>query len=228
MVEDDAALGPFLERALVEASFAVDRARALHDARDFLVQGEYDLISLDLSLPDGSGMEFLRWLRAEGRTMPVLILSSHSDTRRRVEGLDGGADDYLVKPFSLDEYLSRVRALLRRGGGGRQETVHRLGKVTCDPAARRVTVSGAEVSLTPKEFAVLQMFLASPGAVLSRTQIVNSVWRWNFDGFSNVVDVHVSALRRKLRGSGIRFRSVPRVGYLLEEIAGDAEPAEAG
>jgi two-component system response regulator QseB len=218
VVEDDPNLVGFLVKALEEASYVVDRAGSLADARRLLAAAPYDLVSLDVNLPDGAGLDLLAELRGSGHGMPILVLSSKATAPDRVEGLDRGADDYLAKPFVLDEYLSRVRALLRRGAG-RGDPVLRLGEVACDEAAHRVTCRGKDVDLTPKEFAVLRLFLKSPGAVLSRTQVVNSVWRWSFDGYSNVVDVHVSALRRKLKGSGVRFRSVPKVGYVLEEAA---------
>jgi two-component system OmpR family response regulator len=223
LVEDDGQLGGFLEKALGEASHVVERARTLAVAREFLRDRPYDLVSMDVSLPDGSGLDMVREMRDGGSTTPILVLTSHGETSRRVEGLDSGADDYLIKPFALEEYLSRVRALLRRGGG-RRDPVLRLGTVACDDAARRVTVDGREVNVTPKEFALLRLFLAAPGVVQSRTQVVHAVWRWTFDGYSNVVDVHVSSLRKKLKGGGIRFRSVPRVGYVLEAaVEGDAE-----
>ena len=222
VVEDDANLAPFLVKALEEAAYAVDRVPNLAEARRRLSEATYDLVSLDVQLPDGSGLDFLGEVRGSGHGMPVLVLSSLAETEDRVRGLDGGADDYLAKPFSLDEYLSRVRALLRRGGG-RASPRLRLGNVECDEAARRVTCAGKDVDLTPKEFSLLRAFLRSPGAALSRTQLVNAVWKWSFDGYSNVVDVHVSGLRRKLKGSGLRFRAVPRVGYALEE-----DPRAAG
>lgn len=227
VVEDDPNLAPFLVKALGEASHAVDRAGSLAEARRLLGERPYDLLSLDVQLPDGSGLDFLAEVRGSGHSFPVLVLSSRATVKERVAGLDGGADDYLAKPFSLDEYLSRVRALLRRGPGS-GNPVLRLGTVECDEAARRVTCAGGAVDLTPKEFAVLRMFLAAPGTVLSRTQVVNAVWQWTFDGYSNVVDVHVSALRRKLRGSRLRFRAVPKVGYVLEEEEGGAPGARDG
>lgn len=225
LVEDDPGLGGFLEKALAESGHAADRAGTLAEARRLLAERTYDLLSLDLVLPDGSGLDFLAEVRGSGRSLPVLVLSSRASVPERVAGLDRGADDFLAKPFSLDEYLSRVRALHRRGAGGRSDPILRLGAVECDEAARRVTAAGRPVELTPKEFSVLALFLRSPGAVLTRTQVVNSVWQWTFDGYSNVVDVHVSALRRKLEGGGLRFRSVPRVGYVLEL---EAEGAPAG
>jgi len=216
VLEYDATLAPFLVKALEEASYVVDRAPNLAEARRLMGASPYDLLSLDVQVPDGSGLDFLAEVRGSGHGMPVLVLSSLAEAEDRVRGLDRGADDYLAKPFSLDEYLSRVRALLRRGAG-RASPRLALGAVECDEAARRVTCGGKEVDLTPKEFALLRMFLRSPGAVISRTQIVNGVWKWAFDGYSNVVDVHVSSLRKKLRGSGLRFRAVPKVGYTLEE-----------
>lgn len=227
VVEDDPGLAPFLVKALEEASHVADRAGSLAEARQRLAETRYDLLSLDVALPDGSGLDLLAEVRGGGTKAPVLVLTSRASVAERVAGLDAGADDYLAKPFSLDEYLSRVRALLRRASG-QSDPVLRLARVACDEAAHRVTCDGKEVDLTPKEFAVLRLFLRSPGAALSRSRVVNSVWRWSFDGYSNVVDVHVSSLRRKLKGSGLRFRSVPRVGYVLEEApaGGKQSPEE--
>jgi two-component system response regulator TctD len=222
VVEDDPNLAPFLVKALEEASHVADRAGSLAEARKKLAEVRYDLVSMDLQLPDGSGLDLLAEIRGGGHRAPVLVLSSRATPPERVAGLDAGADDYLAKPFSLDEYLSRIRALLRRSGG-QADPILRMGTIACDESAHRVTCAGKDVDLTPKEFAVLRLFLRSPGAVLSRSQVVNAVWKWAFDGYSNVVDVHVSTLRKKLKGSGVRFRSVPRVGYVLEP-----EPAGGG
>ncbi len=221
VVEDDGNLAPFLAKALQEASYVADRAATLAEARRLLADARYDLVSLDVQLPDGSGLDLLAELRGSGHATPVIVLSSRAAVGDRVAGLDRGADDYLAKPFALEEYLSRVRSLLRRSAGGGDSSL-RLGAVVCDEAARRVTCAGKTVDLTPKEFALLRLFLRTPGAVLSRSQIVNSVWNWTFDGYSNVVDVHVSSLRKKLRGGGVLFRSVPKVGYAM-----DAEPGGA-
>ena len=228
IVEDDPNLGGFLIQALEEATYSADRAGSLADARLRLAERTYDLLSLDVNLPDGSGLDLLGEVRGGGRSFPVLVLSSRATVAERVAGLDRGADDYLAKPFSLDEFLSRIRALLRRGAG-RADPMLRLGALECDEAAHRVSVAGRPVELTPKEFAVVRLFLRSPGTALSRSQVVNAVWNWAFEGYSNVVDVHISALRRKLRGSGVRFRSIPKVGYVLEEVPdarGDAGAEE--
>lgn len=226
VVEDDPNLAPFLVKALEEASHVADRAGTLAEARRRLAETRYDLVSMDIQLPDGSGLELLAEIRGGGHRAPVLVLSSRASVPERVAGLDAGADDYLPKPFSLDEYLSRVRSLLRRAGG-QADPILRMGEIACDETAHRVTCTGKDVDLTPKEFAVLRLFLRSPGAALSRSQVVNSVWKWAFDGYSNVVDVHISSLRKKLKGSGVRFRSVPRVGYVLEpEPPGEKEVEE--
>jgi DNA-binding response OmpR family regulator len=227
VVEDDSILAPFLVKALEEASYAVDRAATAAEARRSLAEGVHDLVTLDVVLPDGSGLDLLGEIRASGRPLPVLMLTSRSSVADRVEGLDRGADDYLVKPFALEEFLSRVRVLLRRGRTAGAPVLS-LGTVSCDEVAHRVTVADRPVDLTPKEYALLRLLLQSPGVVLGRSRIVNAVWNWSFEGYSNVVDVHVSALRKKLRGSGLRIRSVPRVGYVLEEEpGGDAGEPEA-
>ena len=226
VVEDDSNLAPFLVKALEEASYVADLAGTLKAARQALADARYEMVSLDLQLPDGSGLDLLAEIRGSGHSMPVLVLSSLASVADRVAGLDRGADDYLAKPFALAEYLSRVRSILRRAAGGGDAAL-RLGAVVCDEAAHRVTCAGKPVDLTPKEFALLRLLLRAPGSVLSRSQIVNAVWKWTFDGYSNVVDVHVSSLRRKLKGGGVQFRAVPKVGYAIEEESGGPPGREA-
>ena len=180
-------------------------------------ENPYDAILLDVMLPDLTGFEVCRRIRAEGRWAPVLMLTARNAIPDRVAGLDSGADDYLTKPFSFNELFARLRALLRRGALERP-AVLRVGDLTLDPAARRVTRDDLEIGLTAKEFALLEFFMRRPGEVMTRTRIIEHVWDFGYDGDSNVVDVYVRYLREKIdrpfgrasietvRGSGYRLR----------------------
>src|SRR3712207_365716 len=188
VVEDQPKMRLLLCRGLQEGGYAVDSVAdgpsALHQATEEV----YDLVLLDVMLPGFDGFEVLRRLRDRERWTPVLMLTARDDVRDRVRGLDGGADDYLVKPFAFSELLSRVRAIVRRGRPPRP-TVLGCGPLRLDPAARTTTVDGTEVSLSPREFALLQMLLDRRGAVVTRSELLDSVWDSAYDGVSNVVDV---------------------------------------
>jgi two-component system OmpR family response regulator len=218
VVEDGAKMAALLRRGLQEEGFAVDVASNGEDGSWLGVENEYDVILLDLMLPDVDGIEVCRRLRAADRWAPILMLTARDGVQDRVSGLDAGADDYLTKPFSFDELLARVRALLRRGPSERPPVLS-AGDVSLDPATRRVTRGGVEVELTPKEFALLELFLRHPGEALSRTRILEHVWDFAYEGDSNVVDVYVRYLREKLdRPFGRRsIETVRGVGYRLRE-----------
>ena len=217
VVEDETKMAALLKRGMEEEGYAVDVAATGTDGLWAATENEYDAIVLDVMLPEIDGYAVCRELRARGRWAPVVMLTARDDVRDRVQGLDAGADDYLVKPFSFSELLARVRALLRRGAGERP-AVLTVGDLVLDPATRRVRRGGVEVSLTPREFALLEFFARNPGEVLSRTRILEHVWDMAFDGDSNVVDVYVRYLREKIdrpfgkstletvRGSGYRLR----------------------
>jgi two-component system OmpR family response regulator len=217
VVEDETKMAALLRRGLEEEGYAVDIASTGTEGLWAATENPYDAILLDVMLPELDGFEVCRQLRARGRWAPVLMLTARDDVRDRVQGLDAGADDYLVKPFSFSELLARLRALIRRGARERPAVLS-VSDLALDPATRRVNRGGTEIALTAREFALLEMFLRHPGEVLSRTRILEHVWDFAFDGDSNVVDVYVRYLREKvdrpfgrdsietIRGMGYRLR----------------------
>jgi two-component system, OmpR family, response regulator len=218
VVEDESKMAALLRRGLQEEGYAVDVASTGEDGAWLGNENDYDVILLDAMLPDIDGFEVCRRLRAAGRWSPVLMLTARDGVQDRVAGLDAGADDYLTKPFSFDELFARIRALLRRGPSERP-TVLEVGDLVLDPAKRRVTRGTAAIDLTPKEFAMLELFLRHPGEALTRTRILEHVWDFAYEGDSNVVDVYVRYLRKKLdRPFGRRsIETVRGVGYRLRE-----------
>ena len=218
VVEDESKMAALLRRGLQEEGYAVDVALTGEDGTWLGNENEYDVILLDAMLPDIDGFEVCRRLRAAGRWFPVLMLTARDGVQDRVAGLDAGADDYLTKPFSFDELFARIRALLRRGPSERP-TVLAAGDLVLDPATRRVTRGEKEVDLTPKEFAMLELFLRHAGEALTRTRILEHVWDFAYEGDSNVVDVYVRYLREKVdRPFGRRsIETVRGVGYRLRE-----------
>ncbi|MGH8136893.1 MAG: response regulator [Steroidobacteraceae bacterium] len=213
LVEDDIMIGEAIRTGLKRDGFAVDWVHDGDSAGQVLRTEDFDLLLLDLGLPRRSGLQVLQELRARREAMPVLIITARDAVSDRVQGLDAGADDYLVKPFDLDELAARIRALLRRKSGRTVPEVEHLG-VTLNPATHRVTRDGREVTLSPKEFALLQLLLERPGNILSRAQIEERVYGWGEEVESNAVEVHIHGLRRKLgadfivnvRGVGYRVR----------------------
>lgn len=198
LIEDDARVASFIRRGLKEAEgYAVD---VVGDGETALFQAQtesYDLIILDLLLPKRSGMEVLTALRADKLTTPVLILTAKDDLQDKVKGLEAGADDYLTKPFGFEELLARVRALLRRRGS-LTPTVLRVGNLEMDTLQHRVTRTGRDIPLTTREYALLEYLLRHANEVVSRTMLSEHVWEHDFDSFSNVIDVHIARLRRKI------------------------------
>ena len=223
VVEDETKMAALLKRGLEEEGYAVDIAATGTDGLWAGTENPYDAIVLDVMLPELDGFAVCRELRSRGRWAPVLMLTARDDVRDRVEGLDAGADDYLVKPFSFSELLARVRALMRRGAGERP-AVLAVGDLELDPATRRVHRGAVEVVLTPKEFALLELFLRHPGEVLSRTRILEHVWDFAFGSDSNVVDVYVRYLREKVDRPFGRdsIETVRGAGYRLREETADA------
>ncbi|HLU49379.1 MAG TPA: response regulator transcription factor [Planctomycetota bacterium] len=201
LVEDEERIASFICRGLEEEGYAVevcsDGERGLMRA----VDGRPDLIILDLMLPKRDGLDVLRSLRSKDTHVPVLILTARDGVEARVAGLDSGADDYLAKPFAFDELLARLRALLRRTPTARPPALS-YADIVLDPATRTVTRRGRTIDLSPREFALLEYFLRHPEHVLSRTRIFEHVWQGRYDGLSNVVDVYVNYLRRKLESAG--------------------------
>jgi two-component system OmpR family response regulator len=218
VVEDGSKMAALLRRGLQEEGFAVDVAANGEDGAWLGAENEYDVILLDVMLPDVDGFEVCRRLRAADRWAPILMLTARDGVQDRVAGLDAGADDYLTKPFSFDELFARVRALLRRGPSERPAVLV-VGDLSLDPATRRVARGDREIDLTPKEFGLLELLLRHPGEALSRTRILEHVWDFAYDGDSNVVDVYVRYLREKVdRPFGRRsIETVRGVGYRLRE-----------
>ena len=218
LVEDDRMIGDSLRESLRAEGYAVDWVRDAEAAVAATGTERFDLLLLDLGLPRAGGLEMLRTLRGRGDATPVIVLTARDGPGDRVAGLDAGADDYLVKPFDLDELLARIRALLRRHAG-RAAPLLRHGGMTLDPATRQVTLHGRPVLLSAREYAVLELLLQRPGAVLSRAQIEDRLYGWGEEIESNAVSVYVHQLRKKLGADTIR--SMRGVGYFLAP-AGDA------
>jgi DNA-binding response OmpR family regulator len=216
LAEDDRMIGESVRTALRQEGYAVDWARDGAAADASLVAERYDLVLLDLGLPRLDGLEVLRALRArrDGRELtPVIVMTARDAVADRIAGLDAGADDYVVKPFELDELLARMRAVIRRRSGRAAPVIEHLG-VRVDPATREVTRDGAAVVLSAREYAVLEALLLRPGAVLSRAQIEDRLYGWGEAVESNAVSVFIHQLRRKLGADFIR--NVRGVGYYVE------------
>ena len=212
LVEDDTQIGEAVADLLRSETYAVDWVKDGGGADTALRTQAYDLVLLDLGLPGRDGLDVLRALRARKQTMPVLIATARDAVAQRIAGLDAGADDYLVKPYDGDELLARLRALLRRAAG-RAEPVYEHRGVSIDPATRQVMVRGEAVSLSAREWAVLQALLARPGQVLSRAQIEDKLYGWGDEISSNAVEVYIHGLRKKLGAELIL--NVRGVGYMV-------------
>jgi two-component system, OmpR family, response regulator len=220
VVEDETKMADLIKRGLEHEGYAVDLAgdggEALWAAREF----DFDAIVLDAMIPEPDGFEVCRTLRSEGRWTPVLLLTARDGVDDRVQGLDAGADDYLTKPFAFSELFARLRALTRRDLGARP-TVLAVGDLVLDPATRQVRRGRTEISLSAKQFAILEQFMRRPGEVLSRADLLEHVWDFAYEGTSNLVDVYVRTLRERIdrpfgvdsietvRGAGYRLRAEP-------------------
>ncbi|MDI6750541.1 MAG: response regulator [Rhodocyclaceae bacterium] len=212
LAEDDPHLGDGLMVGLRQEGYAVDWVKDGAAADLALKTEAYDLLVLDLGLPRQTGMEVLAALRARGQSLPVLILTARDATSDKVQGLDAGADDYLVKPVDLDELAARVRALLRRAAGRSQPQLC-LGDLTLDPAARQVTLAGKPVELSAREFALLQVLLENAGRVMTRAQLEASLYGWRDEPDSNALEVHIHHLRKKLGAE--RIKTLRSIGYTM-------------
>lgn len=221
VVEDDRKVAGFIEQGLREEGYAVDVAPDGEEGAMLAHVYDYDVIVLDVMMPKKTGLQVAAELRREGRGTPILMLTARDTTEDVVRGLDLGADDYLTKPFKFDELLARVRALVRRGGSRRTELLH-YGPIELDRLKHKVYVDGKPLDLSPKEFHLLEHFLIHAEQVVRRTELLEKVWDMHFDPESNVVDVHVGNLRRKLtRAAGRQLiQTVRGVGFKLEEPEG--------
>jgi two-component system OmpR family response regulator len=216
VVEDESMMAVLLKRGLEEERYAVDVAANGEDGVWMATETRYDAIVLDVMLPDVDGFEVCRRIRRAEQWAPVLMLTARDAVQDRIRGLDAGGDDYLTKPFSFDELVARLRALVRRGAGERPALLT-VGDLTLDPAAKTVRRGAEPIALTAKEFALLECFMRRAGEVLSRTQLLERVWDFAYDGDSNVVEVYVRYLREKIdRPFGRRsLETVRGMGYRL-------------
>jgi two-component system OmpR family response regulator len=220
LVEDDTMIGETVLDLLRAEHYAVDWVKNADQADTALRAEHYDLVLLDLGLPDRDGLTVLRILRARQERIPVLIATARDSIEQRIAGLDAGADDYVVKPYDLDELLARIRALIRRSAG-RAEPTYEHGEVSINPATREVLVAGSPVTLTAREWAVLEPLLARPGMILSRAQLEEKLYSWKDEISSNAVEVYVHGLRKKLGNDLIQ--NVRGVGYVVPKPVADAE-----
>lgn len=217
VVEDEKKVASFIKKGLEEEGYAVDLASDGKTGLIMGLDGVHDLIVLDVNLPGIDGLRVLQELRQKKVTTPVLLLTVRAAIEDKVVGLDTGADDYLTKPFAFQELLARVRALLRRRVEG-EPPLLQVGDLTLDPARRLVSRGGEKIELTTKEFALLDYFMRNPGRVLTRTMIAEHVWDYDFDSMTNVIDVYVNYLRKKIdAGQGAKLiHTVRGVGYVMK------------
>lgn len=212
IAEDDPQLGDGLTVGLRQDGYAVDWVKDGLAADLALKTEDYDLLVLDLGLPRLDGMDVLKFLRDRRQALPVLILTARDAIDEKIAGLDGGADEYLVKPVSLDELSARIRAMIRRAAGRSQPRVQ-LGDLVLDPATRQVTLAGEPVELSVREFSLLQVLMEHPGRVMSRAQLESSVYGWRDEPDSNALEVHIHRLRRKLGSE--RIKTLRGIGYTM-------------
>ena len=215
LVEDDPMIGASVQSGLRQEAYSVDWVRDGAAAELAIANGVYELLLLDLGLPRKSGLELLASLRKKGVAMPVLVITARDSVADRVKGLDAGADDYLVKPFDLDELSARIRALMRRQAG-RASPVIEHGPLSLNPATHEVALNGSPVNLSGREFTLLHALLEQPGVPLSRAQLEERIYGWSEEIESNAVEVYIHSLRRKLGAEWIR--NVRGVGYRVPEL----------
>lgn len=220
IAEDQPQLNRSLKRALTAAGWSVDSVLDGQEALLYLDGADYDAVVLDIMMPKVDGLTVLRTLRARGSAVPVLLLTARDTVSDRVNGLDAGADDYLIKPFALEELLARLRVLTRSKGSGRT-SLYTLADLTVDTAARTAHRGGVTLALSAREYALLEYLIRNQGVVLSRAQIENSLWSYDYAGGTNVVDVYISYLRKKLElpGETKLLHTVRGMGWVLKEDA---------
>jgi len=214
IVEDDTLLGDGIRTGLTQHGYAVDWVEDGQAAETALITNEYELMVLDLGLPKKSGLEVLQAIRKSENDLPVIILTAQDTVEDRIKGLDTGADDYLTKPFDLDELTARIRALLRRRGG-RTSPVIEHGNLTVDPASHTVTQGDRTVDISPREFTILTILLENRAKVMSRSRLEEGLYAWNDEVESNTVEVHIHHLRKKLGAELIR--TIRGVGYIIDK-----------
>lgn len=214
LIEDDSLIGDGIKNGLEKLGFAVDWFSDGNDGHEALLQTGYDAVVLDLGLPGRDGLSILKDWRARGCATPVLILTARGDVDERITGLNSGADDYLGKPFSLKEVQARLNALIRRSGGVCVPEI-RYKNITFNPQTRKTFLDGAEITLSPKETALLELLLFNRNKVLSREAIENKIYSWDDDVSSNAVEVHIHHLRKKLGKDFVK--TINKIGYVLED-----------
>lgn len=218
VVEDQPKMASFIKKGLVAQGYMVDVSETGMGAEGLACENEYDLVVLDVNLPDQNGMDTARHLRKDGHRMPILMLTALSTTKDKIHGLDSGADDYLTKPFDFEELLARIRALLRRNHGTENSKL-RFGDIELDLVQRKVVREQKEVSLTAKEFALLEYFMRNPGRPITRIEISEHVWDVNFDTNTNIIDVYINMLRKKIDAPFEKkmIQTMVGYGYILKE-----------
>jgi len=217
VVEDNQKLAGYLKKALEQKSYAVDCVYDGETGEKRATFGEYDLVILDIMLPKKDGIAVCRDLRAQNVNLPIIMLTAKGELDNKVEGLDSGADDYLVKPFGLEELFARIRALLRRPNEKKPEVLQ-VKDLAIDNALHQVRLRGEKLELTLKEYAVLEHLVRNKGRILTRDQILDHCWNFAYDSFSNIVDVYIKRLRKKLNDKDEKYvKTVRGVGYLLAE-----------
>lgn len=217
LVEDEKGVANFIKKGLEEEYYSIDHSTDAEGGLLFLEANKYDLIILDVMMPGMNGFELCKTIRQKKIQTPILMLTARDSVQDKVRGLDSGADDYLTKPFSFEEFLARVRALLRRKEDNLTEFTHGLLKI--DAVSHRVFAGEKEILLRPKEFSILMYLVQNKGRVLSRTQILENIWGYDFNPNTNIVDVHIKALREKLKQYSLHelIRSVRGVGYMIAD-----------
>ena len=221
VVEDEEKVASFVRKGLEQSAYTVDVATTGEDALELVSVTDYDAVILDVMLPGRDGLSVVREMRALGSAVPVLALTARGTLEDRIQGLDSGCDDYLPKPFAFDELLARLRALLRRQTGAVRSPRMEYSGLALDPVTRAVARDGRSIELTNKEYALLELLLRHPGQVYTRTAILESVWGYDFDAGSNVLEVYMNFLRKKIDSTGSKklLHTVRGVGYVLREEA---------
>lgn len=222
VAEDERELNSIIAKRLADEDYAVDSVFDGKNALEYMLTTSYDIVLLDVMMPGMDGFEVLKRYRAEGGTSPVLFLTARDAVSDRVRGLDSGGDDYLVKPFAFQELLARMRVLLRRNDGKNKSSVLQVGDLSLDTSSHRAVRRGREIELSSKEFSILEFLMRNEGAILSRESIREHIWSWDYDGESNVVDVYIRYLRKKIDdGESVKLiHTVRGSGYMIkgEEI----------